>query len=362
MTAQDGQCFKKNLLNGSIHWKKDYEFYDEFYMLHEDEKHDKEVFKMHLNINTQEENQTAPVAFILQDFNNEDLHILLFLLFLPIYLVTVAGNMLIVILVVFDQHLHTPMYFFLGNLSCLEICYSSNIMPRMLASFLSGKKTISIIGCFLQSYLFGCLAATECCFLAAMSYDRYLAICKPLHYAMLMNGRICILLIGGSWIIGSLPLNVLISLASQLRFCEPNKIDHFYCDLNLVIRLSCNDTHLVEMASFIFSVIFSMPPLLITVTSYVCIIRSILRIPSTTGKQKAFSTCSSHLTVVACFYGSLMIVYVSPNMSSLRNLKKMFSLFYTLLTPLVNPIVYSLRNKEVKEAIKKTFKLINRVY
>ncbi|XP_066485715.1 olfactory receptor 2AP1-like [Tiliqua scincoides] len=315
---------------------------------------------MHLNINTQEENQTAPVAFILLDFNNEDLHILLFILFLPIYIVTVAGNMLIVILVLLDQHLHTPMYFFLGNLSCLEICYSSNITPRMLASFLSGNKTISIIGCFLQSYFFGCLAATECYFLAAMSYDRYLAICKPLHYVMLMNGRICILLIGGSWIIGSLPLNVLISLASQLHFCEANKIDHFYCDLNLVIRLSCSDTHLVEMVSFVFSAILTMPPFLITLTSYVYIIRSILKIPSTTGKQKAFSTCSSHLIVVACFYGSLMIVYVLPNMSSLHYLKKLFSLFYTLLTPLVNPIVYSLRNKEVKEAIKKTVKRMYR--
>ncbi|XP_066485711.1 olfactory receptor 6B1-like [Tiliqua scincoides] len=317
---------------------------------------------MHLNINTQEENQTAPVAFILLDFNNEDLHILLFILFLPIFIVTVAGNMLIVILVVLNQNLHTPMYFFLGNLSCLEICYSSNIMPRMLTSFLSRDKTISIIGCFVQSYFFGGLAATECCFLAAMSYDSYLAICKPLRYRTLMHGRICVLLMTVSWIIGLLPVSVLISLVSQLHFCGPNKIDHFFCSLTSVMRLSCSDTHLVEMFTFMFSAIVTMPPLLITLASYVCIIRSILRIPSTTGKQKAFSTCSSHLTVVVCFYGSLMFVYVLPNMSSLRNLKKMFSLFYTLLTPLVNPIVYSLRNKEVKEAIKKTFKFINRIH
>ncbi|XP_053120518.1 olfactory receptor 1361-like [Hemicordylus capensis] len=308
---------------------------------------------MHLNVEPEGGNQTAPVVFILLNFNSEYLDILLFILFLALYIATMAGNILIVILVVTDQHLQTPMYFLLGNLSCLETCYSSTIMPRMLVSFLSGDKSISISGCFTQLYFFCYLLTVESYFLAVMSYDRYLAICKPLHYSVLMNGRICSLLIAGSWIIASLPVNICIPWVSQLNFCGPNKIDNFFCDLTPVIRLSCNDSHLVEMTIFILSSIDSLPPFLITVTSYICIIRSILRIPSTTGKQKAFSTCSSHLTVVACFYGSLMVVYLLPDMSSLSELKKHFSLFYTLLTPLINPLIYSLRNKEVKEALKK---------
>ncbi|XP_053218604.1 olfactory receptor 6B1-like [Podarcis raffonei] len=315
---------------------------------------------MQLKNNDRDGNQTETIMFILLDFNNEDLWVLFSILFLPVYLVTIAGNILIVILVILDQRLHTPMYFFLGNLSCLETCYSSTIMPRMLVSFLTGDRSISVHGCFAQLYFFGFLAATECYFLAVMSYDRYLAICRPLHYVMLMDGRICIMLIAGSWITGSLGISIIIFFVSQLRFCGPNKINHFFCDLTPVIRLSCDKTDLVEMTAFIISSIGTLPPLLITISSYVGIIKNIIRIPSTTGKQKAFSTCSSHLTVVACFYGSLMIVYVLPNMSSLSDLKKLFSLFYTLLTPLVNPIIYSLRNKEVKDAAKKTFKLLHR--
>ncbi|XP_062992647.1 olfactory receptor 5J3-like [Elgaria multicarinata webbii] len=317
---------------------------------------------MHLNTNPDKGNQTAPVTFILLDFNSEDLKTLFSILFLPIYIVTMTGNILIIILVIIDHHLHTPMYFFLGNLSCLETCYSSTIMPRMLVSFLSGDKTISISGCFAQLYFFGYLATTECNFLAVMSYDRYLAICRPLHYTLLMNGKICVVLIAASWISGSLGINLIIFLISQLSFCGPNEINHFFCDLSPLIRLSCNDTQVVEITAFIVSSIGILPPFLITMTSYACIINSILKISSTTGKQKAFSTCSSHLTVVACFYGSLIIVYVLPNTSSLSDFKKLFSLFYTLLTPLVNPLVYSLRNKEVKEAAKKTLKMFHRTH
>ncbi|XP_007438244.1 olfactory receptor 10A4-like, partial [Python bivittatus] len=306
------------------------------------------------------ENQTVPVMFILLDFNTREFQALFSILFLPIYLVTMTGNILIILLVIIDQQLHTPMYFFLGNLSCLETCYSCIIMPRMLARFLSEDNTISISGCFAQLYFFGYLATTECYFLAVMSYDRYLAICKPLHYAMLMNSKICIVLITGSWISGSLFISFIIYLVSQLSFCGPNKINHFFCDLIPLIRLSCDDTTLVETIAFIISFLGTLAPFIITLTSYVCIIKNILRIPSIKGKQKAFSTCSCHLTVVGCFYGSLIIVYVLPNLSSLSNLKKLFSLFYTLLTPLVNPIVYSLRNKEVKEAMKKILTMLSK--
>ncbi|XP_063158288.1 olfactory receptor 6B1-like [Candoia aspera] len=310
---------------------------------------------MSVKNNPSGENQTVPVMFILLDFNTGEFQALFSILFLPIYIVTMTGNILIILLVIMDRQLHTPMYFFLGNLSCLETCYSCTIMPRMLARFLSGKSTVTMSGCFAQLYFFGYLATTECYFLAVMSYDRYLAICKPLHYAMLMNSKVCILLITGSWISGSLFISFIIFLVSQLRFCGPNKINHFFCDLIPLIRLSCNDTSLVETTAFVISFIGTLAPFIITLTSYVCIIKNILRIPSLKGKQKAFSTCSSHLTVVSCFYGSLMMVYVLPNLSSTSNWKKLLSLFYTLLTPLVNPIVYSLRNKEVKEAVKKIF-------
>ncbi|XP_065270183.1 olfactory receptor 11A1-like [Emys orbicularis] len=300
------------------------------------------------------ENQTSITEFILLGFGNlPGLQILFFLLFLGIYIVTMAANMLIVALVVVDQNLHTPMYFFLGNLSCLEICYTSTILPRMLATFLTGDRTISVSGCMVQFYWFGFLATAECYMLAVMSYDRYLAICKPLRYATLMNGRFCMQLAAGSWLSSLIVLSILISFMSQLAFCGPNEIDHFFCDLTPVTNLSCSDTCLVTLATLIFSSINIVLPFLLTLTSYAYIISTILRIPSTTGKQKAFSTCSSHLIVVTVFYGTLITVYVLPNTGALRAPNKVFSFFYTVLTPLINPLIYSLRNKEVKEAMRR---------
>ncbi|XP_039353353.1 olfactory receptor 11A1-like [Mauremys reevesii] len=308
----------------------------------------------HLMEKGEGENQTSVTEFILMGFGNlPELQILFFLLFLVIYIVTMAANTLIVALVVTDQHLHTPMYFFLGNLSCLEICCNSTILPRMLASFLTGDRTISVTGCIVQFYLFGFLVTTECYLLAVMSYDRYLAICKPLHYVTRMNGRFCIQLAAGSWLSSFIVLTILMCLVSQLAFCGPNEIDHFFCDLTPVINLSCSDTSLVTLATLIFSSIDTVPPFLLTLTSYVYIISTILRIPSTSGRQKAFSTCSSHLIVVTIFYGTLMIVYMLPNTGALRAPNKVFSVFYTVVTPLINPLIYSLRNKEVKEALRK---------
>ncbi|XP_067404568.1 olfactory receptor 11A1-like [Emydura macquarii macquarii] len=298
-------------------------------------------------------NKTA-TAFILLGFGNfPELQVLLFFLFSVIYIVTMAGNMLIIMLVVIDQHLHTPMYFFLGNLSCLETCYTSTILPRMLASLLTGDRTISFRGCIVQFYIFGVLVTTECFLLSAMSYDRYLAICKPLHYGVRMNGRFCVLLVAGSWINGFLAITMTTSLMSQLPFCGTGNIDHFFCDFTPVVKLSCSDTRLVEFWGFVLSAVCSLPPFLLTVTSYICIITSILRITSATERQKAFSTCSSHLIVVTTFYGTLIIVYLLPKTKILRDLNKVFSVFYTVLTPLVNPLIYSLRNKEVKKALRK---------
>uniref|UniRef100_A0A8C3F546 Olfactory receptor n=1 Tax=Chrysemys picta bellii TaxID=8478 RepID=A0A8C3F546_CHRPI len=299
-------------------------------------------------------NQTAVTEFILLAFGElPDLQILLFLIFLVIYMATVAWNMLIIALVMADQQLHNPMYLFLGNLSCLETCYTSTLLPRMLASLLTGDKTISFRGCFSQLYFFGFLAATECCLLAAMSYDRYLAICKPLHYSTLMNNRFCLQLAAVSWLNGCLATTLCVLFLSQLTFCGPNEIDHFYCDPIPLRELSCSDTHLSILVDFILACVFTLPPFLLTLMSYMFILASILRIPSTTGRQKAFSTCSSHLTVVTIFYGTIMIFYMLPKSDTLRDLKKVLSLCFTVLTPLVNPLIYSLRNREVKEALSK---------
>ncbi|XP_074838617.1 olfactory receptor 6B1-like [Carettochelys insculpta] len=299
-------------------------------------------------------NQSVITKFILLGFaNNQELRLLLFLVFLVIYVLTVAGNILIIVLVAADRHLHTPMYFFLGNLSWLETCYTSTILPRLLADLRTGDRTISFTGCITQLYFFGILAAAECYLLAAMSYDRYLAICKPLHYTIIMNGRFCLQLAAGSWISAFLATSITISFVSQLTFCGSNEIDHFFCELNPVIKLSCNDTKVLELLVFLCASIFIVTPFLLTVISYVLIITLVQRIPSVTGKQKAFSTCSSHLIVVTTFYGSLMIVYLLPKNKTLSDLNKLFSVFYTVLIPLVNPLIYSLRNKDVKRALKK---------
>uniref|UniRef100_A0A8C8VH49 Olfactory receptor n=1 Tax=Pelusios castaneus TaxID=367368 RepID=A0A8C8VH49_9SAUR len=300
-------------------------------------------------------NQTTITEFIILGFGNlPQLQLLLFLLFLVIYIVIMAGNILIITLVVTDQHLHIPMYFFLGNLSFLETCYSSTILPRMLVSFLTGDRTISVIGCITQLYFFGSLAASECSLLSVMSYDRYLAICKPLRYSALMNDRLCLqLLVVGSWIGGFVSVAILIFMMSQLIFCGPNEIEHFFCDFSPVIKLSCSDTRWLEVTAFITSSIFTFPPFLLTLASYVYIISTILRIPSTTGREKAFSTCSSHLIVVTIFYGTIIIVYLLSNSDTLRKLNKVFSVFYGILTPLVNPLIYSLRNEDVKNVLRK---------
>ncbi|XP_067388379.1 olfactory receptor 5AP2-like [Emydura macquarii macquarii] len=219
------------------------------------------------------------------------------------------------------------MYFFLGNLSCLETCYSSTILPRVLASLLTGDRTISVSGCITQFYFFGVIVATECYLLSMMSYDRYLATYKPLHYTALMSGRVCLQLATLSWTSGFLATTIVTCLMSQLHFCGPSEIDHFLCDFTPLIKLSCSDTSLITLVTFIFCSIDTLPPFLLTLASYVCIISTILRIPSTSGRSKAFSTCSAHLIVVTIYYGTLIIVYLLPDAETLRDLNKVFSLF-----------------------------------
>ncbi|XP_065270027.1 olfactory receptor 5AP2-like [Emys orbicularis] len=312
---------------------------------------------MHVMEKGEGENETYITEFILLGFGNHaELQPLLFLLFLVIYIVTMAGNILIIALVVTDQHLHTPMYFFLGNLSCLETSFTSTILPRVLASLLTGDRNISVTGCITQFHFLGLFVGVECYLLALMSYDRYLAICKPLHYTRLMNGRICQQLAAVSWMSGFMIITIVTCLMSQLHFCGPNEINHFLCDFTPVIKLSCSNTSLIILVTFIFSSICTLPPFLLTLASYICIISTILGIPSTTGKRKVFSTCSSHLIVVTVYFGTLIIVYMLPDTDTLRDLNKVFSLFYTVLTPLANPLIYSLRNKEVKAALRKVIR------
>ncbi|XP_067394296.1 olfactory receptor 6F1-like [Emydura macquarii macquarii] len=302
-------------------------------------------------------NQTSITEFILLGFGTLlELQILLFLLFLVIYFSTMAGNILIMVLVVTDQHLHTPMYFFLGNLSCLETCYTTTILPRLLASLLTRDGTISVSGCITQYYFFSSLVCTECLLLSVMSYDRYLAIVKPLHYVAHMSGRACLQLTAGSWVGGFLASSIATVSISQLTFCGPNSIDHFFCDFIPLLKLSCNDPKLMGTLSLTLSFPFLLVPFLVTVMSYMSIISTILRIPSTTGRQKAFSTCSSHLIVVSIYYGTLLLVYMFPTAHKLSDFKKVLSVIYTVLTPLVNPLIYTLRNKEVKGALRKAFR------
>ncbi|KAM6451680.1 olfactory receptor 10A7-like [Liasis olivaceus] len=317
-----------------------------------------EVIKVnHFTFHQQGGNQSTTTEFILLGFGNLlELRIILFILLLPVYTLSIAGNLLIVSLVVVDQHLHTPMYFFLVNLSCLETCYISTILPRMLASFVTGDQSISVYGCIMQYYFFGFFAATECYLLAMMSYDRYLAICKPLYYTILMNGRLCLQLALTSWMCGLLTNTIITSFLLELTFCGPNEIDHFFCDVYPVADISCSNTRLVKLATFILGIMGTGPPFFLTLVSYICILHTVLQINSKTAQQKAFSTCSSHLIVVTLFYGSIILVYIVPEIETLKELHKIFSIFYTVLTPMLNPLIYSLRNREVKEALFKAIR------
>lgn len=296
-------------------------------------------------------NRTMVKEFLLLGFGSlHGLQFFLFGTFLVIYVMTLLGNILILTVTSSDRSLQTPMYFFLSNFSFLEIWYTTSIAPKMLKTILSGQEAISFAGCVAQFYFFGSMAVAECFLLAAMSYDRYLAICSPLQYPSLMSLHTCILLAGGSWLGGFITPVVTVTMTFQLQFCASNEIDHFFCDLAPVLKLACSDPEEVEKATFLMASFVTMVPFLLTVASYINIVVAVLRIPSAAGKQKAFSTCSSHLIVVTLYYGTLGTVYAVPTATQATALNKVFSLLYTVVTPMVNPIVYSLRNKDVKKA------------
>ncbi|KAM9119076.1 olfactory receptor 10A2-like [Pangshura tecta] len=296
-------------------------------------------------------NSTTITRFILLGFSDiPSLQHLFFSTFLVTYIVTLAGNFLIIVLTLADPALHTPMYFFLRNLSFLEMCYTSVNVPKMLWNLFSGDKTISLIGCAVQTYFTFFLGGSESFLLVSMAYDRYAAICKSLHYPLVMNRKVSTGLAAGSWLSSFLVCFGLTSMVFTVPFCRSHEINHFFCDIPPLLKLACGDTSHNEMAVFMVALFFVTFPFMLILMSYVSIISTILRMPSGAGRRKSFSTCSSHLMVVTLFFGSACIMYLKPNSSYSPDKDKFLSLSYTVITPMLNPIIYSLRNKEVKGA------------
>ncbi|XP_042329619.1 olfactory receptor 226-like [Sceloporus undulatus] len=278
----------------------------------------------------------------------------LFMIFLTTYVLTVMENVLIIVLIRVNVKLHKPMYLFLGNLSFLEIWYVSVTVPKMLTGFVKEKREISFISCMAQLYFFLALACTECVLLAVMAYDRYVAICNPLRYPAIMSQNLCIHLAAGSWLSGFSIAMGKVFFISRLSYCGSNVINHFFCDVSPLLNLACTDMSLAELMDFLLALFILLVPLFVTTASYFCIISTVLRIPSARGKQKAFSTCASHLLVVTIFYAASLFIYARPRALSTCESNKLVSVVYTVLTPLLNPIIYCLRNQEFKDALSKT--------
>ncbi|XP_044513125.1 olfactory receptor 13D1-like [Gracilinanus agilis] len=301
-----------------------------------------------------EKGNYTPVAefFMMGLSNYPELQVFLYVLCLLMYLVILLGNGTLLIITILDPRLHTPMYFFLGNLSFLDICYTSSSVPQMLVNFTSERKSITFIRCALQMILCLGLGSTECLLLVVMGFDRYVAICNPLRYTIIMNKGLCAQMAAWTWILGFLIASIQSVLALILPFCD-NIIDHLFCEIVALLKLICVDISLNIFVMIIASIILLIIPLLLIFFSYVFILFSILKIKSTEGRKKAFSTCSAHLTVVILFYGSTLFMYMKPKSKDTKLFDEIFGLSYWVITPMLNPIIYSLRNKEVKGAVEK---------
>ncbi|XP_003993009.1 olfactory receptor 6 [Felis catus] len=301
------------------------------------------------------ENTTYVSEFILVGFHTSPwLQVLLFLVFLITYLFVLLENLVIILTVWVTGSLHKPMYYFLGTMSFLETWYVSVTVPKMLAGFLLRPNTISFLGCMIQLYFFISLACTECVLLAAMAYDRYVAICCPLRYPAMMTTGFCVQLTISSWVSGFTISMAKVYFISRVAFCGNNILNHFFCDVSPILKLACMDFSMAEMVDFVLAIFILVFPLSATVLSYGFIVSTILHIPSATGQWKTFSTCASHLTVVVIFYTAVIFMYVRPRAIASFNSNKLISAIYAVFTPMLNPIIYCLRNKEVKDAIRKT--------
>ncbi|XP_051011776.1 olfactory receptor 150-like [Acomys russatus] len=299
-------------------------------------------------------NLSRVTEFILAGLTDKpELQLPLFLLFLGIYVVTVVGNLGMIILILLSSNLHTTMYFFLSSLSFVDLCQSTVIIPQMLVNFVAVKNTISYTECMAQLYLFLIFAIAECHMLAAMAYDRYVAICNPLLYNVAMSYQVCSWMIFGVYCMALMGATTHRVCMLRVHFCKANVINHYFCDLYPLLELPCSDTFINEVVVLCFSVFNIFIPTLIILSSYIFIIASILRIKSTEGRSKAFSTCSSHISAVAIFFGSLAFMYLQPSSVSSMDQGKVSSVFYTIVVPMLNPLIYSLRNKDVKVAVNK---------
>ncbi|XP_029435738.1 olfactory receptor 8D4-like [Rhinatrema bivittatum] len=301
-------------------------------------------------------NHSGVTEFLILGFSEfHELKLPLFTLFLLIYLMAVLGNLLIICIVCADRHLHTPMYFFLANLSLIDVCSLTVTAPKLLAVLLTQNNAISFSDCILQMYFYMICTGTEFILLAVMAYDRYVAICNPLRYTIIMTRRICVLLAAFSWATGFIETLPQVIIISRFSFCSSNEIVHFFCDFTALMKLSCSETSTVELLNYIIGVFTDLTPFVFILTSYVCIILSIMKsIHSAEGRRKAFSTCSSHLLVVMLFYGTLMCVYLQPSSDYNMDNNMLVTVIFTFLMPLVNPLIYSIRNKDLKVALQKS--------
>ncbi|XP_040300663.1 olfactory receptor 1361-like [Herpailurus yagouaroundi] len=299
------------------------------------------------------DNQTTVTEFLLLGLSGQSKQEeILFGLFLWMYLVTIIGNILIILAISCDSHLHTPMYFFLANLSCIDICFSSVTTPKMLLNHILGSKSISYVECMTQIYFFITFINMDGFLLSVMAYDRYVAICCPLHYSMIMKPKLCILLVVVSWVITNLHALLHTLLMVRLTFCFNNTVHHFFCDPYAVLKLSCSDTFINELMVSIAGGLMSITPFTCITVSYAYIFSNVLKLPSAHGIRKALSTCGSHLTVVSLFYGAILGVYMRPS-SSYSVQDTVATVIFTVVTPLVNPFIYSLRNRDMKGALRK---------
>ncbi|XP_014689781.2 olfactory receptor 9K2-like [Equus asinus] len=297
-------------------------------------------------------NHSELTDFILLGFRvRPELHIFLFLLILLVYAMVLLGNSGMITIIMTDPRLNTPMYFFLGNLSFTDLFYSSVIAPKAMINFWSENKSISFAGCVTQLFLFALFIVTEGFLLAAMAYDRFIAICNPLLYSVQMSTHLCTQLVAGSYFCGFITSVLQTSMTFILSFCASRAIDHFYCDYRPLQRISCSDLYIHKIVSFFLCSIIILPTIIVIIVSYMYIVSTVLKIRSTEGRKKAFSTCSSHLGAVSVLYGAIIFMYVIPD--RFPELSKVASLCYTLVTPMLNPLIYSLRNKDVKEALRK---------